>query len=154
MQKISSEQYLRNHVRGEGYNLYLLHFFTPRAHRLAVLSLMALHCELRSIPKKVQDPTMMLIRLQWWRDEIAKDNPADSPILNTLPKLYYNDYFNRFEQSLRGEPVDIDEIFYTLISSVILDKQAKEKFSRKLMHHDALTEKNSKLHALRLWLGV
>jgi len=96
----------------------------------------------------------MLIRLQWWRDEIVKDNHADSPILNLLPKLNYDDYLNRFEQSLRGEQVDIDEAFYALMTSIIKNEKAKNRFSKKLILHDKLQEQESKFHALRLWLGV
>jgi len=154
MQKISSEQYVRNFVRDSDYNLYLLHFFAPRRERAYTLALMALHCELRDIPKKATDPTMMLIRLQWWRDEIDKgDNHADSPILNELPKLDYDGYFNRIDQSMRGQDVDIEELFYALLTSVIKNKKQRDKFTKKLMHHDQLDD-TQKFRALRLWLGV
>lgn len=153
MQKISSEQYLRHYVRGEDYNLYLLHFFVPRESRTAILALMGLHSELTSIPHKATDPTMRLIRLQWWRDEIAKDSHADSPILNSLPKLDYEDFINRFDQSLRGEDVDIDETFYALMTSAITSQKQKDKFTKRLMLHDQL-EETAIFRAMRLWLGV
>ncbi len=178
MQINSNEQYLRNYVRNTDYNLYLLHFFAPRPHRLKILALMGLHCELRSIPQKVQDPMMMLIRLQWWRDEIEKminnEMHVDSPILNTLsssdlfrgssqrkkdsPNKSWNDdlfedYLNRFDQSMRGEKVDIDEAFYTLMTNIIDNEAAKKRFIKKLMHHDDLEDKKP-FRATRLWLGI
>jgi hypothetical protein len=122
---------------------------------------MTLHTELRSIPQKVQDPMMRLIRLQWWRDEIEKMKNgcpySESPVLEELFQcqsfLGFDNYFNRFDQSLRGQESDIDEIFYTLMTSVIQDEKSKNHFVKKLMHHDQLNEHTS-FRALRLWLGV
>lgn len=152
MQKISSEHYIRKFVRDTDHNLYLLHFFAPRHTRQDILALMALHCELRLIPQKVQDPTMMLIRLQWWQDEIDKDDQSTSPILCNLPKLNYKHYFNRVEKSLRGDNIDVDESFYKLMSSVIENKGKQNQFIKKIILHDELNE-NTKFRAFRLWLG-
>lgn len=178
MQKISSEQYLRNFVREVDYNLYLLHFFVPRHYRLPILALMGLHCELRTIPKKVQDPMLMLIRLQWWRDEIDKiangEAYADSPILTVMSSCdliagsqklgkdplvksqsdsLFHDYLNRVDESMRGNQADIDEAFYTLMTNAIDNDKARQRFIKKLMHHDELEDKKA-FRALRLWSGI
>jgi phytoene/squalene synthetase len=157
--------YCRDYVRGENYNLYLLHFFAPCENRFDILALMALHTELHAIPQKVIDPMMRVIRLKWWMDEIDKIQAgkpyADSPVLEALSKtltahkINFDDYFDRFGQSLRGEQSDIDEAFYGLLTSVIHDEKSKSrsKFIKKLMHHDRL-EDTKLFRALRMWLGV
>ena len=143
------------------YNLYLLHFFAPRQCRQSILSVMASHCELRAIPKKVQDPTLMMIRLQWWRDEIEKmqsDQPfASSPILEGLSKinktLAFEDYLERFETSFRGEDCDIEEALYHIFGQIIDNEKANNRFSKILSHHDTMGE-TTRFRALRLWLGI
>ena len=158
MNKISSIDYCRNFVRKENYNLYLLHFFVSRKYREKIIPLMALHTELLTIPQKASDPTMRLIRLQWWRDEIKKmqggKTHADSPILDLLSQnLDYEDYLNRFDSSLRGEDIDIEEALYTLFGNILKNEKEKNKLSKKLFIHDNLPE-HTKFRALRLWLGV
>jgi len=160
MQKIASPDSLRNFVRSAHYNLYLLHFFAPRACRQDLVTLMALHTELRQIPQRATDPMMRLIRLTWWQDEIKKIQNgtahADSPILEAMTHLCpmpdFSAYFSRFDQSLRGEDADIDEVFYNMMTSVIPQPKAKERFIKKLMLHDQMDE-DVPFRALRLWLG-
>ena len=153
--------YCRNFVRGNDYNLYLLHFFTPVSCRDHILSLMALHTELHMIPQKVADPMMRIIRLKWWQDEIEKiragDPFADSPILDGLSQCdilpSMDDYFDRFGQSMRGDTTDIDEVFYKIMASVIDNEKSRNRFVKKLMHHDQLEDKQA-FRALRLWFGI
>lgn len=161
MNKISSHVFCRHYVRDNGYGLYLIHFFAPRKKRRALLSIMALHTELRLIPQKVHDPMMRLIRLKWWHDEIGNIKNSrhfsDSPILTEINQniknyIEFDDYLNRFEKSLRGETADIDESLYKIFANIIDDKKQIEIFSNKLMLNDTLDEK-TKLRALRLWLG-
>jgi len=156
------QDYCRDFVRESNYNLYLLHFFVPYDCRGAVLALMTLHVELCLIPQKVNDPMMRLIRLKWWKDEIEKLRAggvhADSPVLDVLVNLFdtfppMDDYFERMEQSIRGENADIDEIFYKNMTWVIADEKSRNRFVKKLMHHDQLENKNA-FRALRLWLGI
>jgi phytoene/squalene synthetase len=161
MQKISSAQFCHEFVRRENYDLYLLHFFVPRDKRRAILAAMALHTEIRSIPTKVQDPMMRMIRLKWWMDEIEKimngQACADSPILEEITTLSpypnFNDYFTRFDKSFRGEDADIDEAFYSTLGTIIGTSKSKNRFSKKLVLHDTLPE-GTNFRAFRLWLGV
>ena len=161
MQKISSQEYVRNFVREHNYNLYLLHFFAPRTNRRQILALMGLHTELRIIPTKVHDPMMRIIRLKWWEEELEKikynQSYAVSPILNELATIEnrheFSEYFIRLDKSLRGEDADIDESFYKILYDVIANERAKNRFIKKLMHHDQLKGKNA-FRALRLWLGI
>lgn len=162
MNKISSQDYCRNFVRDANYNLYLLHFFVPREKRRAILSIMALHCDLRAIPQKVQDPMMRLIRLKWWSDEIEKINNgepfADSPVLQEIDETYpktiqWDSYFDRFNQSLRGETVDIDESLYEIFGQIINDEKLNNRFSKRLALHDEMDD-SVYFRAFRLWLGI
>ncbi len=163
MNKISSKEFCRTYVRVQNYNLYLLHFFAPRQNRAGIITLMALHTELFHIPQKADGPTMRLIRLQWWRDEIQKiqnNQPhAVSPILDELKKIdgidniSFETYFNAFDDYCRGTAVDINEPLYALFGYIIKNKQSIDKFSKKLFLHDNMAD-NTKFRALRLWLGV
>jgi hypothetical protein len=180
MNKISSHDFCRDFVRNENYNLYLLHFFAPRNKRNAILAIMALHTELRFIPQKVQDVTLRLIRLQWWRDEIQKiydDQPhANSPILDELANSFFGltkesnqneqdplikskgdalikDYLTRFTQSFQGHDADIDESLYALFGHVINDPRANNHFSKKLFLYDNLPD-HTIFRAFRLWIGI
>lgn len=160
MNKISSEEFCRNFVRTENYNLYLLSFFAPRDKRRAIITIMALHTELLQIPQKANDPTMRLIRLQWWRDEIEKmqnKKPhADSPILDELQNvktISFENYLNIFDEFCRGNAVDIDEPLYDFFGKIIDNETATNRFSKKLFTHDNLPPE-TKFRAIRLWLGV
>jgi phytoene/squalene synthetase len=160
MNKISSEEFCRNFVRRENYNLYLLQFFAPRTKRHGIIAMMALHTELLQIPQKAADPTMRLIRLQWWRDEIEKmqnKKPhADSPILDELQNvkaIFFEKYLNIFDEFCRGEAVDLDEPLYGLFGKIINDEKATNRCSKKLFTHDNLPPE-TKFRAIRLWLGI
>jgi len=159
MNKISSQDYCKNFVRENNYNLYLLHFFVPRVNRRNILALMALHTELRMIPKKVHDPMMRIIRLKWWEDEIEKiqnKKPySDSPILQELAlnTIEWEEYFIRLDQSLRGEDSDVDEYFYKIMFSTLPNQHSQKKFTKKLVLHDQLSD-NTGFRAVRLWLGI
>jgi hypothetical protein len=145
MNKISSEEFCRNFVRRENYNLYL--------------AMMALHTELLQIPQKATDPTMRLIRLQWWRDEIEKlthNKPhADSPILDEIKHINLNiskDYLDVFDNFCRGNAVDINEPLYDLFGKIIQSEKDINRFSKKLFAHDNLPPE-TKFRAARLWLS-
>ncbi len=160
MNKITSEEFCKKFVRAENYNLYLLHFFAPRAKRRGIITVMALHTELLQIPQKATDPTMRLIRLQWWRDEIDKistNTPhSDSPILEELKNIKtisFENYLNVFDDFCRGNAVDLDEPLYDLFGAIIKDKKDINKFSKKLFTHDNLPPQ-AKFRAIRLWLGI
>lgn len=162
MNKISSHDFCRDYVRKENYNLYLLNFFAPRDKRQNILAIMALHTELKLIPQKTLDPTLRLIRLQWWHNEIQKISNgqpcSNSPILDELKQLHipnqgFDNYWARFTQSFQGQDSDIDESLYALFGHVINDKRANNRFSKKLFLHDNLPG-DTIFRAFRLWIGV
>lgn len=59
-------------VRVEDPARFLLSLFAPVATRPALWALYAFDLEIAAIPAKVTEKTMGLIRLQWWRDAIAR----------------------------------------------------------------------------------
>lgn len=75
--------YIRDLVRTRHYPHYILSFFAPRGRRDAVLTVFALDCELAAIPHLTTEPTMRLIRRQWWRDSLDNTATGQSPIIDT-----------------------------------------------------------------------
>lgn len=67
---------------------YLLSLFAPAAARPALWALFSFNHEIAKTRSMVTDTNLGLIRLQWWRDEIAKichgGNGGQIPILSTL----------------------------------------------------------------------
>lgn len=66
----SSFEYCRKIVRDSDYDRYLISLFGSRSE--ALWALFAFHYEIAKTRFVVSEPTLGLIRLQWWRDEIAK----------------------------------------------------------------------------------
>ena len=162
MNKISSQNYCRDVVREHDYNRYLLHFFVPRHVRRATLAMLALNHEWQSITAKSQDPTLRLIRLQWWRDEIEKiydETPyASGPVLDEvyacnhlIKKELLLDIIHRYQQATQGQQADIEESLYNAITGTIPNDQHIQRFSKVLQKHDTL-EPQAPFRALRLWL--
>ena len=67
---------------------YLLSLFAPRASRAPLWALFLLKHEIARTRSMVSNTQLGLIRLQWWRDEIAKiyqgGSGGEIPILSTL----------------------------------------------------------------------
>lgn len=59
-------------VRAADPARFLLGLFAPTGARPALWALYAFDLEIAEIPAKVTEKTMGLIRLQWWRDAIAR----------------------------------------------------------------------------------
>ena len=69
---------------------YYAALVAPRDKRPALFVFSALWSELASIPAKVGDPHLRLIRYQWWRDTIKaalEGNPAEHPVLQGLSRI-------------------------------------------------------------------
>lgn len=58
-------------VRRQDRDRYLSTFFAPDAKRPHLMALYAFNAEILRVRDTVSDPTLGLIRLQWWRDTIA-----------------------------------------------------------------------------------
>ncbi len=59
-------------VRAADYDRYLSVLFAPKEARAALFALYAFNYEVAKTAESVSEPTLGLIRLQWWRDAIAE----------------------------------------------------------------------------------
>ena len=80
--------FLASDLRAKDPDRYLLSLFAPASVRPALWALFLFHHELARTRSLVSDTNLGLIRLQWWRDEIAKiyqgGDGGKVPILSTL----------------------------------------------------------------------
>lgn len=64
--------YCRNKVATPGSGLYYALRFSPPAQRDALLAVHAVHAEITAIPDEVSDPGVGEVKLNWWREELAR----------------------------------------------------------------------------------
>lgn len=72
-------------LRAYDYPAYISGIFAPNDKRQAIWAVFALHTELSRIASLVKEPMLGLIRLQWWRDEIA--GTPRTPLTKLLAQL-------------------------------------------------------------------
>lgn len=148
--------YIADLVRTRDYPHYVLTFFAPRAKRQALLAVFALNGELAAIRQLAQDPTMRLIRIQWWRDsldKLYKGGTAPSPVLQALHdndvSLVPLHVLVDAHESGRAT----DDALYTLCADIL--GRDKKRFFKKL--EKLRTIKGGRDHpllAFRLWSGI
>ncbi len=71
-------------LRKRDYAHYLALWLVPQADRAFALALFNLEAELRTIPAKVTEPTLGLMRIIWWRDTVAEGAIREHPLLLAL----------------------------------------------------------------------
>ncbi len=80
--------FLGAELRAKDPDRFLLSLFMPRPRRAAIQALFLLRYEISRTRDMVTDTNLGLIRLQWWRDEIARiydgRGCGEIPILSTL----------------------------------------------------------------------
>ncbi len=95
---------------------YLLSLFAPAPARPQLMALFLFHHELVRTRSVVSDTRLGLIRLQWWRDEIAKIYAGGAcgqiPILSTLAPAMLNGTLPReeFESLLYAREFDLEDV--------------------------------------------
>jgi len=95
---------------------YLLSLFAPRAVRAPLQALFLFNHELVRNRAMVSETRLGLIRLQWWRDEIAKiykgGTGGQIPILSTLAPLIHNGTLPHewFEALLFAREFDLEDV--------------------------------------------
>lgn len=85
----SARKYCVNQLRQGDYDAYLVRQFVPRSAQNAYDALRTLNLELARLPETVSNPTIGLMRMQFWRDSINKTfagNPPKEPISILLHK--------------------------------------------------------------------
>jgi len=86
---MTNQEYLRDFVRREDHDRYLVAQFVPADRREDVLALIAFNAELARIRNSVSETMIGRIRLQWWRDTVdsiydGHGPPKGNPITGAL----------------------------------------------------------------------
>ncbi|TAF13423.1 MAG: hypothetical protein EAZ74_05680, partial [Alphaproteobacteria bacterium] len=72
--------------RAHDYERYVCSLFAPKAHRIALWSILALGYEWSRIPATVQEEMIALVKLKWWQEQCH--NVADGSASHaSLPPL-------------------------------------------------------------------
>lgn len=149
--------YIRDLVRSRHYPHYILSFFAPRNKREAILAVFALDCELAAIPHLTTEPTLRLIRRQWWRDTLESHKSGHSPIIDVAEK---NDIPSDLLLALinaHGDENDthVNHALDNAFKDILGNNYAR--FAKKREHLltlDAAGKSHHPLLPLRLFLGV
>lgn len=108
--------YLAAELRKADPDLYLLSLFAPADRREALWALFLFNHEISKTRSVVSDTTLGLIRLQWWRDEIAKlytGGPCgQNPVLSTLEDAIkkYDLPQSDFETLIYAHEFDLEDV--------------------------------------------
>lgn len=108
--------YLAAQLRQADPALYLLSLFAPADRREAIWALFLFKHEIAKVRVSVSETTLGLIRLQWWRDEIAKiyagETGGQNPILSTLaPAIKKHDLpHEHFETLIYAHEFDLEDM--------------------------------------------
>ncbi len=107
--------FITDGLKAADYDRYLLGFFAPKAVREGVWALYLLNHEIARTRSMVTDTNLGLIRLQWWRDEIARlydgRGCGSIPVLSTLAP-YVERYGLRqeyFDQIIFAREFDLED---------------------------------------------
>lgn len=152
--------YLGNLVKNRAYPHYILSFFAPRDKRDAVLGVFALNAELEAVPHLATEPTMRLIRYQWWRDALNdlynNAKSGQSPIADILHKksVPLPLLINLIDAHAIGEQ-DKNAALHDLCVGILGND--RHRFFKKAAKLEDLRKAGKEYHPLmpfRLWLGV
>ena len=113
----ASRSYCMDTVRRYDRDRFLLALTAPAKRREALWALFAFNHEIAKTREVVSEPTLGLIRLQWWRD--ALDHLYQGKILqhevltalapvirdHDLPRAWFDDLINAREADLGGKPL-------------------------------------------------
>lgn len=107
--------FIADELKAADYDRYLLGFFAPRAVREGVWALYLLNHEIARTRSMVTDTNLGLIRLQWWRDEIARlydgRGCGNIPVLSTLAPYVerYGLKQDYFDQVIYAREFDLED---------------------------------------------
>ncbi|WP_337995476.1 squalene/phytoene synthase family protein [Oleispirillum naphthae] len=91
MTEATVEPWLADSVRRQDRDRFIAAMLCPPPRRAAVLAVLAFNGEIARIRERVAEPMMGHIRLQWWRDALARaavDEDAEAaPLLRVLAGL-------------------------------------------------------------------
>jgi len=106
-------------VRSADYDRYLSVLFAPVDARAALFALYAFNYEVAKTAESVSEPTLGLIRLQWWRDAVAEiyhGKPRGHEVVQALsetiermdlPRVLFDALIDAREEDLSPQPFAI-----------------------------------------------
>lgn len=65
-------EYAATELKNGDYDRYMIALSSPASERSFLISLFAFYLEIRTIPRKVTEPMLGLIRLAWWREALEE----------------------------------------------------------------------------------
>ncbi|MCC6984177.1 MAG: squalene/phytoene synthase family protein [Bauldia sp.] len=71
-------------VRDQDRDRYLADLFVPQPARRHILALHAFNAEIASVRDKIREPMAGEVRLQWWRDALARRESGGNPVATAL----------------------------------------------------------------------
>lgn len=101
-------------VRAGDRDRYIATLYAPQDKRPALFALYAFNVEIASVRDRIREPLPGEIRLQWWRDAIAGDEPQGNPSAEALvtairrhdlPKKPFDDYLEARIFDLYDDPM-------------------------------------------------
>ncbi len=110
------QTFLSADLRRLDYDRYLLSLFVPEAKRDAVQALFLFDHEIARTRSMVTDTNLGLIRLQWWRDEIARlyagGDGGEIPILSTMAPLIHQQALPQdlFDHLIYAHEFDLEDV--------------------------------------------
>ena len=116
--------YIAEIVRKHDPDRFLISLFAPEDKRHALWALFAFNYEIAKTREVVTDTTLGLIRLQWWRDELAKiydhKTPSDNEILFILKDAIhtYDLDQDEFMSLLHAREFDLENVLPTSIKGL------------------------------------
>lgn len=108
--------FLASDLRRADPDRYLLSLFAPAASRAPLWALFLFNHEIAKTRAMVTDTNLGLIRLQWWRDEIARVYGGGSggqiPLLSTLAPLIHQQRLPQewFDAILYAHEFDLEDV--------------------------------------------
>src|SRR3982751_5229634 len=106
-------------IRRYDRDRFLLGLTVPVNRRNALWALFAFNHEIAKTREVVSEPTLGLIRLQWWRDaldQLYQGNTLQHEVLTALtpvirehdlPRAWFDDLINAREADLGGKPLGV-----------------------------------------------
>ncbi|MBD3670601.1 MAG: presqualene diphosphate synthase HpnD [Gammaproteobacteria bacterium] len=108
---MTPDQYCQDKTIKSGSSFYFSYLFLPESQRRAMYALYAFCREVDDVVDECRDPAIARVKLQWWRDEVARiyANSPQHPVgqaLNTvlahfdLPQEYFLEIIDGMEMDL------------------------------------------------------
>ncbi|MCK4743748.1 MAG: presqualene diphosphate synthase HpnD [Sulfuriflexus sp.] len=109
---MNAEEYCQEQAAGSGSSFYYSFLFLPAEQRQAITALYAFCREVDDIVDECSEQTVALVKLNWWREEIARifHGQAQHPVGIALAKSIQK--FNLEEKH-----------FYSIIEGMLMDTQ-------------------------------